>query len=94
MPQPLYRRVTPYAVPPNAFFKNVRRTGWIGLQPQDRVLVKEEKKPTYEAVVDMMTEDLTVVWVIPSTTGTRRAFHSSDDVDITVVQISRAKQNR
>lgn len=37
----------------------------------------------YEAVVDVLTDDATIIWVLPVQTGSRRAFHASDDVDIT-----------
>ncbi len=58
------------------------RKDWGSLRPHDRVTVHEAKKLPYEAVVDVLTQDATVVWVLPIRIGIRRAFHYSDDVDI------------
>jgi hypothetical protein len=58
--------------------------GWLELDAGDRVLVKEGTNPAYAATVEVLTDDRTVVWVLPVDMGSRRAFHCSDEVLITV----------
>lgn len=60
------------------------RNAWTGLEPRARVIVQEGGGRSYEAVIDILTKDLSVVWVLPTTLTGRRAFHCSDDVSITV----------
>ncbi len=79
-------RRKPYPVSPySASTIRTERHDWTGLEPQARVIVQEGRGTSYEAVVDILTEDMTVVWVLPTALTGRRAFHHNDDVDITVV---------
>ncbi len=84
-------REKPYIHPsPVTYFARAERTRWVGLQSLDQVTVHEGKRPSYEAVVDVITEDRTVVWVLPVTNGHRRAFHFTDDVDIILIPRKRS----
>jgi hypothetical protein len=87
------RRVKPYAhLYPISSSYRVGRKNWMELQPRDPVTVQDRKNFSYEAVVDVLTEDCTVVWVLPLGRGDRRAFHCSDNVDI--VLKPRGSRNR
>ena len=55
---------------------------WAVLKPGDCVIVREGKLHPFEAQVDLLTYDRTVVWVLPLSSGNRRAFHHADDVTI------------
>lgn len=73
----------PYISPfPTSLSVRTGRKDWADLLPYDRVTVQEGKETPYEAVVDVLTHDATVIWVLPVRSGSRRAFHYSDDVDI------------
>jgi nucleoid-associated protein YgaU len=88
-----WRRKRPYPVTPSsASAIRTERDDWAGLQPQTRVVVQEGTKTSYEAVVDILTDDLTVVWVLPIALTGRRAFHHKDDVNITVVSHERTRR--
>ena len=89
------RRANPY-VPsfPTHVPVHIRRKNWGGLRPMDRVTVQEGKAPPYQAIIDVLTENATVIWVLPAVSGSRRAFHYSDDVDITPIPGQVPKQNR
>jgi hypothetical protein len=58
------------------------RKSWGELGPGDQVTVHERKELPYEAIVDVLTEDALVVWVIPVLSGSWREFHSCDDVKL------------
>jgi hypothetical protein len=60
------------------------RTDWSGLHLYDRVAVHEGKEQPYEAVIDVLTEDATLILVLPAQSGRRSMFHYADDVDIDV----------
>lgn len=47
---------------------------WEGLRPGDRVTVSESKHLGYEAIVDVLTEDAVVIWLLPETGQGRRTF--------------------
>lgn len=80
------RRTTPvFRAPTVAHSADDARTAWTSFDPEDRVLVHEAGKAPFEAVIDVLTYDRTVVWVLPRTVGSRRAFHYSDDVHIVVL---------
>jgi hypothetical protein len=86
MAQPLRRRVRPYIFPfPTDLSAPTGRKDWSGLHPHDQVTVHEGKELPYEGVVDVLTDDATVMWVLSVRNGSRRAFHYSDDVDISKV---------
>jgi hypothetical protein len=58
------------------------RQNWASLRPGDRVTVSEPQQNVYEAIVDVMTGDAAVVWVLPEPNFGRRAFDCREEVDI------------
>lgn len=58
------------------------RTSWEGLSANDQVLVTGALYPPYTAIVDVISQNRTVVWVIATTGAGRRAFHYADEVTI------------
>jgi hypothetical protein len=58
------------------------RASWSeDLVPQGRVTVHQDWL-VYEGTVDMVTDDRTMIWVVPVDLGQRRVFHVQDDVEI------------
>ena len=64
---------------------SAERTTWASLKVHDRVGVREHGKEYFEAVVDVLTEDRTVVWVLPTMMTGRRASHTRNDGEIVVL---------
>lgn len=64
------------------------------LGPGDQVTVHEREKLPHEAVVDVLTEDALVIWVVAVHGGSRRVFHYSDDVELAVAGDRRAAKGR
>ncbi|MHA7220416.1 hypothetical protein ACX80L_16195 [Arthrobacter sp. MDT1-48-3] len=56
--------------------------------------MQEGKELPYEGVIDVLTQDATVIWVLPVVSGGRRAFHYSEGVDITPIPGQRPRQDR
>lgn len=85
----LRHRGRPY-VPPSLPTLSVypERKSWHGLNPGDRVVVREGEQAPYKAVVDVLTQDVTVIWVQPIGIGNRRAFHCGDAVEISAAPLS------
>ena len=95
MRRPARRRKQPYpAAPYRASAIRAERNDWTGLQPEAHVIVQDGREPSYEAVVDILTQDLTVVWVLPTALTGRRAFHHHNDVNFTVVAHGTTKRDR
>ena len=87
-----WRRGRRYPVfSPSAPVSRADRDDWSALQPGDRVTV-QERGWSYEAVVDILTNDCRVVWILPVMLGQRRAFHHLDDVDISVTFHAKTKR--
>ena len=63
---------------------------WTTLKPGERVIVRDGKLPPFEAQVELLTYDRTVVWIQPLSSGGRRAFHHADDVTISPVEAQEA----
>lgn len=83
MPQPKRRRVRAvhhHAAPETA--TPAASNAWTDIHPHDQVVVQEPSRIPYRAVVDTLTRDSGVVWVLPLTAGSRRAFHCFDNVRI------------
>jgi hypothetical protein len=58
------------------------RQNWAGLRPGDRVTVSEFPQDVFEAIVDVLTQDSAVIWVLPEPGFGRRAFDCREGVDI------------
>ncbi|AMB40245.1 MULTISPECIES: hypothetical protein [Paenarthrobacter] len=58
------------------------RQNWSGLRPTRNVLVQESVGEPYQATVDAITEDFTVIWVVSDTTHQRKAFDHREGVVI------------
>jgi hypothetical protein len=71
----------------NAVSAQAARGTWSTLRSRDQVVVQEGKGIPYEAVVDVLTGDATVVWIVPTAVGNRKAFHYGDDVVIEAMHL-------
>jgi hypothetical protein len=58
------------------------RKNWASLRPGDRVTVAESEQFSYEATVEVLTEDARVIWVIPEKGDIRRAFDCREEITI------------
>lgn len=55
---------------------------WANLRPGDRVTVSESGRFPYQATVDELTDDSSVIWVFSATGAGRRAFAATEGIDI------------
>lgn len=55
---------------------------WSSLRPGDRVTVSESPQSNFEAIVDVLTQDSAVIWVLPEPGFGRRAFDCREGIDI------------
>lgn len=58
------------------------RKNWASLRPGDRVTVLESAHFAYQATVDVLTADARVVWVLPESGDSRRAFDCREEITI------------
>lgn len=58
------------------------RQDWSALRPGDRVSVSESGNPAYEARVDILTGDSSVMWILAGDLKSRKAFDCREDVVI------------
>lgn len=58
------------------------RKSWANLRPGNRVTVSENGRFPYEATIDLLTEDLTIVWVYCAGGPGRRAFDCREEITI------------
>lgn len=62
--------------------KQESRQKWASLRPGDRVTVSESPQNVFEAIVDVLTQDSAVIWVLPEPGFGRRAFYCREGVEI------------
>jgi hypothetical protein len=60
-------------------------TDWGHLRTGDRVTVWESRRFHFDATVDVLTEDSSVIWVLADSGAGRRAFGCNEDVNISRV---------
>ena len=88
------RGTQPFKPASAPFLPRGTRTDWAHMKPNDRVVVREAGKEPFEASVDIMTYDHTVIWLLPRSFGSRRAFHCNDEVDIVLMAESKTLNRR
>lgn len=79
---PVRRKRSQRSLPPLREVSSPHQSAWKELALQDRVTVVVQGETPYAAIVDDMTADATVVWVLATTMSSRRAFHYTDAVEI------------
>lgn len=60
--------------------QDATRQDWSALNQGDCVVVAEAGLPAYDAIVDVIAEDRTSIWVRPMSGATRKVFDSREAV--------------